>query len=474
MPRPASNGFQDWPVQARVIRLHEDTVPVWHVLQKRKLLLAMTMVLGAALAASFVLYFPRNYTSETQILEDPRGLKIFSSEDLTPQGQAADMTTALVETQLRVLTSDSVLQRVVARLDLTHDPEFDGSERNPIQAAIEFIKRRLGSDGKAEPLETVALRSLQDKVRAQRLDRGFVIQLQVTAHDADKAASLGLAVAKTYIEGEALAKRETARRAGGEVRDRLDDLATRVKQAEEAVEAFKVKNRLVGASGELVSAQELSALNLQIVTAQTKTSELKARADQIQSLAKSGVVPDNLPESVKSSTITSLRTQFAEADRLQADAAARLGPRHPDTLSLRNQIDRLRGQINAELSRIAAAARSEYERARVNDQALARSLQSLKTQALDVSQSLVRLRELERKAQASRTVYESYLARSREIGEQQGVDTGNVRIISPPLPPNKPTGPPATLIVLAGGVLGIALAAASAMLFEGVRRRSAL
>jgi polysaccharide biosynthesis transport protein len=464
--------IQGWPNRSGIMLLEHDRPDLWAVLRKRKLFLVAMAVVGAALALLYVAYVPRNYTSDVQILEDPRGLQIFGSEELTPQSQTSDVNTALIETQLRVLTSSNVLQRVVEREGLAHDPEFDGSERNPVQAAIAFVKGLVGSDGPPVPPATLALLALQEKLRVQRMDRGFVIQLQVTTHDPDKSARLAHAVATTYIEGEAAAKREVARRAGAEVSGRLDDLAGRVKQAEDAVEAFKIKNRLVGANGELVSAQELSALNLQVVAAQARTSELKARADQIQALSRAGTSPDAIAESVRSQTIASLRTQFAEVSRAQADAESRLGPRHPDTQALRDQVQRLRSQIDAELKRISVAARGEYERALANEQAQAHALQAQKNQALNVSQSLVRLRELERKAQASRTVYETYLSRSREIGEQQRVDTGNVRIISPALPPIKPNGPPASLIVLGGALAGLIAAAAMVMLRESMGRRS--
>ena len=40
------------------------------------------------------------------------------------------------------------------------------------------------------------------------------------------------------------------------------------------------------------------------------------------------------------------------------------------------------------------------------------------------------LRELERDVVASRAVYESFLVRARETGEQERLDTKNIRVIS--------------------------------------------
>ena len=43
---------------------------------------------------------------------------------------------------------------------------------------------------------------------------------------------------------------------------------------------------------------------------------------------------------------------------------------------------------------------------------------------------LVTLRELQREVQASRAVYESFLVRARETGEQERIDTNNIQVIS--------------------------------------------
>jgi Mrp family chromosome partitioning ATPase len=131
----------------------------------------------------------------------------------------------------------------------------------------------------------------------------------------------------------------------------------------------------------------------------------------------------------------------------------------------------MRGQINDELERIARAARSDYERARANEESLAAKLAGLKQQALTVSQSLVRLRELEREAQASRSIYEAFLGRTREVSEQQRLDTGNARVISPALPPERPNGPAAPVILLLGAALGATVGALFAFVTDKLRGR---
>jgi uncharacterized protein involved in exopolysaccharide biosynthesis len=102
---------------------------------------------------------------------------------------------------------------------------------------------------------------------------------------------------------------------------------------------------------------------------------------------------------------------------------------------------------------VAEANRNDYERALANENSLANSFDVLKRKAMDTSLAFVRLRELERESEASRLVYEQFLSRSREMREQERLDTTNVRILSDAQPPLDRRWPPRRLLMLLAGLL---------------------
>ena len=163
------------------------------------------------------------------------------------------------------------------------------------------------------------------------------------------------------------------------------------------------------------------------------------------------------PEAIASQTITALRTQYAEVMRREAEQMTSLGAKHPAVIEIQAQADRLRHMIEEEVGRIALSARSEYDSARANEEALSKNLDALKRNAITTNEALVTLRELERDVQASRAVYESFLVRARETGEQERLDTKNIRIISRADPPQRRSSPPPNAVLGAGAlVFGIA------------------
>jgi len=139
--------------------------------------------------------------------------------------------------------------------------------------------------------------------------------------------------------------------------------------------------------------------------------------------------------------------------RREAEQMTSLGQRHPAVIEIQAEAARLRKMVEDEIHRIALAARSEYESARANEAALAANLETLKHNAVTTGEAMVTLRELERDVQASRAVYESFLVRARETGEQERLDTKNIRVISRAELPQRRSFPPSNLLLAVGALL---------------------
>jgi len=340
---------------------------------------------------------------------------------------------------VRVIASDNVLRRVVASEGLDHDPEF-------MHGAM---AQQYGS--------LAALSELEKHVQVKRSERTYVVDVTVTSEDPAKAARLANAIAQTYLTEQTEVRSNAARQISQALTGRLKELQTRVRDAEQKVEAYKASHNIVGANGELVNEQQLTSLNAQLSASRARISEAKARLDQVESVLHSKAPIGAFPEAVQSQTISLLRSQYAEIMRRDAEQKSSLGERHPAVIEIEAQGARLQKLIEDEVNRIAASDRADYERAKADEDMLSRQVDALKNTAVSTNESLVGLRELERDVQASRAVYESYLVRSRETGEQEQVDTKNIRIISKADRPLYRSSPPPSLILgLAAMLLGFA------------------
>ena len=415
-----------------------DVQKIWSVLWRGKITILLSMMIAVGLAAAFVLLVPHKYTATTQILIDPMDLRGAQS-DISPTIPQSDAAVLQVESQARVIASDNVLRRVVDSEGLDHDPEFMRGAMAQQYGAL------------------AALNELQKHVQVKRSERTYVVDVSVTSEDPDKAARLANAIAQTYLTEQTEVRSNAARQISQALTGRLKELQTRVRDAEQKVEAYKASHNIVGANGELVNEQQLTSLNAQLSASRARTAEAKARLDQVESVLHSKTPIGAFPEAVQSQTISMLRSQYAEIMRRDAEQKSSLGERHPAVIEIEAQGARLQKLIEDEVNRIAASDRAEYERAKADEDMLSRQVDGLKNTAVSTNESLVGLRELERDVQASRTVYESFLVRSRETGEQEQVDTKNIRIISKADRPIYRSSPPPSLVLgLAAMLLGFA------------------
>jgi uncharacterized protein involved in exopolysaccharide biosynthesis/Mrp family chromosome partitioning ATPase len=427
------------------------------VLWRRRLWIALGTLAGLIAAVAFLALVTPRYMAVAQLLIDPNDLRVMDNA-VTPSNTLNEAATAYVESQARVLTSDTVLRKVIEQQRLDKDPEFT-QPPSALRAALTFVQTRLGlaTQRDLDPVVAV-LQELAPKVGARRQERTYVVDLTASTRDPEKSARIANAIVTAYLEDQSDARTTAARRATDALSGRLQELKDRVREAENHAETFKAQNNLVSASGQLVSEQQLSELTNQLTVAGAKADEAKARLDQIEILRRGKVDAGAIAEAVQSQTVAALRAQHAEVLRRKAELTARLGERHPSIADINAQAHDLQQLIDREVARLAQAARGDYERAQATRQALLTRLNGLKQDAVTTNQALVRLREFEREVEASRAVYQAFLTRSRETSEQERVNTTNVRVLSEANVPNKRAFPPRILIVLA---LALAFGAAA-------------
>ena len=176
-------------------------------------------------------------------------------------------------------------------------------------------------------------------------------------------------------------------------------------------------------------------------------------------------------DAIASETIARLREQYALAARKEATLGANLLPSHPQLMQAHSEVVRLHDLIRAEVTRIADAIKLQYEGAKQRlatvEQALAISRQETDTN----DSARVKLRELERDARTTRSVYESFLSRVKEMNEAELIYTPDARIISPAAIPDRASWPRKSLILALALVLGCGLGGTLALTAEHLDRR---
>jgi uncharacterized protein involved in exopolysaccharide biosynthesis/Mrp family chromosome partitioning ATPase len=441
---------------------------IWRILGRRRGMILLTALVLAGLTLAYAKLTPPLYTASADILIDPRGQNIVAN-DLNPSAVAPDGGITQVESQARVVESSGVLLRVIARTHLTDDPNFNGSSRLP-QRALAWCDTHLGGllPRPRAPDEVLAatLRDLRRRLTVTRAEKVLIVSIAVTAPTPGLAAELTNATADAYLEDQAEAQRQAALRASSALAQRLDAQRARVEAAEARVEQYKKSREIVSASGQLVGDQQLIELNTQLTAASSAASSLRARLDEIDAARQSPDALAAMPDAMRSTVLATLREQEATVLRQKSDLGTMYRPDHPFITRLNVQLGTLRRLVDAEIGRIAAATRSDYEHALGTETLLRAKLDEATKASQAVGRDSVGLHELERLLDADRTVYTAFLVRAQETAEEAGIDTTNARIISRALPPSSKSWPPLGTLLVAAIGSGLALGAGLAMLRE--------
>ncbi len=423
------------------------------LLWQRRFSVAAPVALAGALALAYVLTAPKLYSGTTALLVDPRYGRGYGVENLL-NPLAGDLT--LIESQVKIINSQNVLRRVVREQKLTSDGEF-----SPAPSGLMALLGLAGESKKPADIETAAMIELAKYVTVKRAERTYVIEVSASSADAAKSARLAEAIAQAYIVDQIEAKSEAARRETDWIRVKLQELQARLQEAETKVEVYKERNKIYGASGKLVNEQQLAEATNELTQARTKTSEFKAKHDQVQIILRAGREPESIAEALKSAGVDKLRAQMADIAREEANLRATLGPRHPRLLEVQQQRADTRRLITDELRRVGEAARTEYNAARGAEQQLEAQLDLLKRGSAVTGQSLVALRELDREVDMHRAAFDKF-SKAQDLVQQQSAEIPVARIIASAVIPVAPASPrriPIMALSLAGGLgIGIALA----------------
>lgn len=439
-----------------------------------------TIAVAMVLVTLALLQMTPIYSASTLIMVGQRENKVLDSEALLA-GLPTD--TATIENQIQILRSWSLAERVVVKQNLAVDPEFGAkgggswlSYVNPLNwfGSSERQKIGVGPSQKPAKIDPAILRKFAAKVTVAAQGRSSVIKVTFDSPDREKAALLANALADQYIVDQLETKFEAAKRTTDWLNERLGELAEKVRASESAVEQYKAENDLAdGKGGSSLANEQLSELNGQIVLARSNLAEQEAKYKQVNSLYKSGGGVDSIASVINSPLISTLRGQQAELMRKEAELATKYGDRHPQMIALRDEKKNLDAKIEEEVKRIIRNLGNEVSVAKARLSSLDESLGEIQGTASVQGKASIKLRELEREAQANRTLYETFQARFKATEDKEQIQTPDARIIQAaavPLDASFPNKPLIMGVTLFGaGIMGMLIALMLERLDNGFR-----
>ncbi|MBK3801633.1 AAA family ATPase [Azospirillum brasilense] len=457
------------------------------MLLRHKLLIGTVIVLGTGIAGLVALRMTPLYTAQTLIMVEHRKNQVMNYQEVV-SGLSTEL--GALQSEVAILKSPAFAEKVVDKLGLMNDPEFNAALRPEQTNWFYYLNPKnwlpdswwnsargdrpeitLSPEEKTANERTSVVNNFIENLAVRPQGRSYVIAVDFDSEDPRKASLIANTIGEMYLVDQLDEKFKAAKRATAWLEERITELRREAKTTGEAAEKYRAESGLTNANGETtLIAQQLAELNTSYVLARTKRQEAEAKLREVSTLAQSPRGVSAIGDVLGSPLIQALRQQEVELQRKIADAANKYGARHPTLTALQSELRDLQGQIKADVGRIVQNLSNEVELERGREAALKTNLDQLQAQRNQQQESNVTLRTLERDAETSQTMYEAMLTRFQEIAGQTEIQQPDARIVSEAAIPLNPSQPNKKMIVLLALVASATLGVLLAMLREQSER----
>lgn len=369
----------------------------------------------------------------------------------------------LIATQVGLLKSETLAQRVAEDLNLANDPKF--------------------VDKSAAPAERLrqASRAVAGNLSVEMPEEGQLIQFSYVSDSPEFAARIANGYADAFINSTLQRRYDSSSYARSFLQRQINKTRGDLERSERQLVAYAQAQGIISTSngergqpgGDASSLQGQSLIQLNEALAQA-TARRVAAEGAYRAAAAAGPTSD-----VTASTL-SLRQSRAQLQAQYQDKRTLMKPEHPEMISIRSQIAELDRQIASETSNASGSRlngiRAEYQAALSAERALQNRVGGLKGQVLNLRGRSIQYNILQRDVDTNRALYDALLQRYKEIGVAGGIVAAPVSIVDRADVPAAPFKPKLLWNVIiglvVGGVLGVLAALGMEFVNDTIRTRS--
>ncbi len=454
--------------------------------RRRLTLMAAVFVLVFAAVAIHSSQLTPSYTATARVIANSRSQNVV---DIGAVLSGITASAAVLDTEAEVLKSRSLIEKLVLRLELVKDPEFNTDLAKPsglkqgVDAVASFVRglvpfgaepakpaAPLPGSPEAKEAERITLDkvidNVQSNIKVNRFGTTYMIEVSATSRSPKMSAAIANTLSEVYLDNQLDTKFQATKRAQEWLNERLGTLREDLRTAESKVEAHRAATGLLRSGDVTLTEQTIRDINTELTVAQSDYATKSARLRNLNEQMRASRGIDNIAEAQTSQAITALRAAQTALSARKADVVRRYDTRHPEYQKvMAEEADNTR-QINAELQRIASSLEQEVLISRERVNSLQSSMSRAKGELASNNRAGVEQSALERDAMATRTLYDEFNNRFKQTGELQGITEADALIDSYAPVPSSPSFPNTPLNLALGFMLGLAIAGLVGFIME--------
>ncbi len=433
----------------------------------RRLKVVAITLLGAGVAFAGAKMISPKYRSETRILIEPRA-PAFATAQATDANATQLLDELNISSQVQLLQSADLIKQVISSQKLYDLPEFDAAANSSALGDI-LIALHLKKSPLANPPEERVIDAFVERLQVYQVPGSRVIGITFTSKDPALAATIPNAMAAAYLAKQSGAKLDSNSEATRWLEPEIENLRTKVSDAEQKVAEYRAAHGLLPTNGGgNFQTQQLNDISAELTRVRGERANAEARAQSVRNALSSGEASDTLQDIMSSQSIQRLKGTESGLQSQISDLQTSLLNNHPRLKSLRAQLADIKTQIRQETQKILASIENEAKVATLREQELEQQSNKVKANSAQAGEDEVGLNALEREAAAQRQLLETYLSRFREAASRADKNSSpaDARIVSTAVQPVDPYFPKVVPIVVVAALATFIMTSIAIMLAE--------
>jgi len=432
----------------------------WRLLRKRRWTILVVFAVLFTVVLLGTLKETRIYRAGALLEIEKENPNILTVQELFEMESVSD---TYLETQYRVLESDTVARQVIGQLRLDLMPEF-----NP--KAARNVSAEGGFNGGTPPPDPdaveVALSKFHDRLAVEPVKLSRLVSVRFESQDPQLAAQVVNSIAQADIEENLRVRWDATQKASAWMTEQLQDLKARLEKSENQLQEYAQSNGLIYLEDEKGATENIADERLrQLQEELTQAQAARYEKESLYRLVRSGDL-DSLPGISDNKLIEDLTDQLADVERQKAQLETTFTADYPKVQELQNQEDKINAVIARERRRAADQLTNDYQAAVRREALVQQAFQAQQNDANEIAARSVQYNILKREVDTNRQLYEGLLERLKEAGVSAGLKESNIRVVDAAVPPRKPTRPNLPLNLSLAAVMGLGLGVGAAFLQE--------
>jgi polysaccharide biosynthesis transport protein len=431
------------------------------VLWVHKKVFLLSIVSCLAIAALFSFSMTPEYQAKAALeLQAPPAVSFGSQDGEARSTINAPSFDSYLDTQIGILQSDTLIRRVIGRLNLGERMKGDVSHGPNLPT--KYLAALGGSTPVAAGEQVFETAKKNLVVRQSRLNN--LVEVLYASHDPKLAADFVNTLADEYQQQSLEARWQVSQSAGNWFTRHLTDLRAQLDSAEAALQNYSRANGLLLVSeNDTAARQRLSQLQEALSRAQ---SDRMARQSQMEMSSNS--TPDSVPQVLDNNAIKEYEVRISDLERQLAEYKQIYTANNPKIKIVQSQIATLESAFAKQRSSVLTRVSNEYKAALRNESMLTAAYSAQAKIVGDQDAKMVRYETLKHEVDTDRSIYDSLLQKVKESSVSVALQATNVRVVDPALPPIRPYKPNHLINLGAGLLAGLVLG----MTMVAVRHRS--